>query len=594
MLEYASNGNLFTYMKSRSDSGMDVNLAAKIYLQVCEAVNFLHSHNIIHRDIKPENILLDKNYNAKLCDFGWSTEVERNEVRGTFCGTYEYMAPEIFENEEYNSSIDIWSLGVLLYEMLHSKSPFVGNSVFKIFKNILKEDIKFKRDIDPNAADLILRILKTDPNKRPTIEALLQHPYFHTYKKYNLIDIDEDYKYDANNNYHEIVNDIEDSIDSSNGTEDDLLEQELRDFVSDDMKVDNNTFSQNDQRPTKKEINNSKGFDVSFKKNPPVVNQTSIRNRISNLSGSGFKKGLKDKSLLLSNKTKYEMSPNKHKKTLSIYHSDKDLSHLYRMKNRGEINNNSKKQLEAKLINHNKKPHNSLSKDKRPQTLRSFFKNKVEEYVFDKNVIKGKASPCDNTNLYLKHKKDKSTLNTALYTERLKTPPSNYTSNENMKIYPTSKPIKNFDITPKINKLNFSKAKNSMQANTTTFINSSYKKFPSEQYDKKGLAKDNMPYSSVDQMINNQKPKKLLNNKQGLFNKKPTMKNQPKNNTYDNKNSNINIVINKFYDKTKIYCHADEISSPQKMTSKDHKLSNKTFESSKNKRSNKVLPETTF
>ena len=71
-------------------------------MQTCEAVKFMHSHNLIHRDIKPENILLDDNLNPKLSDFGWSTKIEHFGKRGTFCGTYEYMAPEIFENKEYN------------------------------------------------------------------------------------------------------------------------------------------------------------------------------------------------------------------------------------------------------------------------------------------------------------------------------------------------------------------------------------------------------------------------------------------------------------------------------------------------------------
>ena len=99
----------------------------------------MHKRNLLHRDLKPENILLNKNYTPKICDFGWSAEIKNDEARATFCGTYEYMAPEIFENEEYDTSVDIWSLGILLYEILHGSSPFVGKSIFKIYKNIVKE-----------------------------------------------------------------------------------------------------------------------------------------------------------------------------------------------------------------------------------------------------------------------------------------------------------------------------------------------------------------------------------------------------------------------------------------------------------------------
>ena len=90
---------------------------------MCDAVKYLHDNNLIHRDIKPENILLDENLVPKLSDFGWSAII-KNEKRHTFCGTFEYMAPEMFENEEYTYSVDIWSLGILLYELYHGKSPY--------------------------------------------------------------------------------------------------------------------------------------------------------------------------------------------------------------------------------------------------------------------------------------------------------------------------------------------------------------------------------------------------------------------------------------------------------------------------------------
>lgn len=87
------------------------------------------------------------------------------------------MAPEIYENEKYNGSVDVWSLGVLLYEMFHGYSPFGSKSVFKIYRNIVEEEIKFKKNMDLKAKNLILTILQNKPDKRPTVEDILNHPF---------------------------------------------------------------------------------------------------------------------------------------------------------------------------------------------------------------------------------------------------------------------------------------------------------------------------------------------------------------------------------------------------------------------------------
>jgi len=84
----------------------------------------LHKNSIIHRDLKPENLLLDKKGNIKLCDFGWSSREQ--DVRNTFCGTLDYMAPEMLEKGKYDYHVDIWSLGVLLFELVHGVAPFKG------------------------------------------------------------------------------------------------------------------------------------------------------------------------------------------------------------------------------------------------------------------------------------------------------------------------------------------------------------------------------------------------------------------------------------------------------------------------------------
>lgn len=103
--------------------------ACKYFTQTCLALQYMHQHNIYHRDIKPENLLLDENYDIKLCDFGWCAE-NINQKRKTFCGTYEYMAPEIVMDIVYDYRIDIWSVGILLYELIHKNAPFKGNMYY--------------------------------------------------------------------------------------------------------------------------------------------------------------------------------------------------------------------------------------------------------------------------------------------------------------------------------------------------------------------------------------------------------------------------------------------------------------------------------
>lgn len=122
-MDYTPWGNLYEYMKTEEGKKLTSLQIQNFFLQICQAVKYMHDNKLIHWDIKPENILISENLVPKLSDFGWSVLVS-NKNRSTFCGTFEYMAPEMYENEEYSYSVDIWGLGVLLYEMFHKKSPF--------------------------------------------------------------------------------------------------------------------------------------------------------------------------------------------------------------------------------------------------------------------------------------------------------------------------------------------------------------------------------------------------------------------------------------------------------------------------------------
>lgn len=123
ILEYASHGELYEIF--RKVKKFPEEKVAVYIKQVILALMYLHGLKIIHRDIKPENILLCANDQIKVSDFGWS--VHSNSVRKTYCGTPDYICPEIARREDYDYRIDHWTLGVLAYELASGKAPFNAN-----------------------------------------------------------------------------------------------------------------------------------------------------------------------------------------------------------------------------------------------------------------------------------------------------------------------------------------------------------------------------------------------------------------------------------------------------------------------------------
>ena len=184
VLEYASEGSLFNYI--RNNEYLDEELAFSLFIQVINAVYFLHKNNLIHRDIKPENILLFENNIIKLCDFGWCVKLEEGQQRGTFCGTTEYMSPELVNHEGYSKEIDIWSLGVLLYEMVHGYSPFRPDkpnfNARDVIRNIRLHKLKFNENVSEKCKELIYHLLDENPNKRYKIEDVFYSDFVKYYE----------------------------------------------------------------------------------------------------------------------------------------------------------------------------------------------------------------------------------------------------------------------------------------------------------------------------------------------------------------------------------------------------------------------------
>merc|ERR1719163_2427432 len=121
MLEMAPGGELYTLLQQRGS--FSEARSAWYFKQMAEAILYCHTKHVIHRDIKPENILIGINETLKIADFGWAVHAPTSR-RETFCGTLDYLPPEMVHNKRYTQRVDVWGLGVLLYEFLVGRPPF--------------------------------------------------------------------------------------------------------------------------------------------------------------------------------------------------------------------------------------------------------------------------------------------------------------------------------------------------------------------------------------------------------------------------------------------------------------------------------------
>jgi len=183
IMEYIPRGNIYSLIPKHGKKKQSNQLIASIIKDVAKSVYFLHKMNppIIHRDIKPENVLMDENYNIKLADFGWSNYLDNEEKRSTVCGTPIYLAPEMINRKGHDERVDIWCIGVLLFELSTGRVPFQGNNIDVLKYNIRNMKISWPSDIDREAKDLISKILKYNPNDRLTVEEILRHPFIEKY-----------------------------------------------------------------------------------------------------------------------------------------------------------------------------------------------------------------------------------------------------------------------------------------------------------------------------------------------------------------------------------------------------------------------------
>jgi len=177
ILEYAAQGELFKELQKKGR--FEPRQAAEYIETLAGALDYCHRKHVIHRDIKPENILIGLKGDLKIADFGWSVHDSKlgERRRETVCGTLDYIPPEMIDHQPHGAGVDIWSVGILLYEFLVGSPPFEMETLKATYNRILNVNITFPSCVPPGARDLISRLLVRDPASRLSLVELQQHPW---------------------------------------------------------------------------------------------------------------------------------------------------------------------------------------------------------------------------------------------------------------------------------------------------------------------------------------------------------------------------------------------------------------------------------
>jgi aurora kinase len=175
VLEYIEGKDLFEHGKTHPNGRIPTNLAIQYLKNIIDGVMYLHKKEFIHRDIKPENILINIPRNiAKLSDFGLAQSVtDPKELKVS--GTIYYMAPETISGIVQNYKVDIWAIGLLIYEMLTGSSPFMHDKPSEVFRKIYANNIYYPDYINKDANNLISKMVVSNPANRITLENALKH-----------------------------------------------------------------------------------------------------------------------------------------------------------------------------------------------------------------------------------------------------------------------------------------------------------------------------------------------------------------------------------------------------------------------------------
>jgi len=177
VMDFINGGHLLHHLNKER---MFSEVQARFYIsEVILAIEHLHSLDIIHRDLKPENVLVGADGHCVLTDFGFAKEnVTDPDSCQSFCGTLEYMAPEVIKKNRYGKPADWWSVGILLYDMLNGHPPFRCANDARLYKKILTDKIKLPPYFTGPCCNLIRGLLERDIKKRLTVQKIKSHAWF--------------------------------------------------------------------------------------------------------------------------------------------------------------------------------------------------------------------------------------------------------------------------------------------------------------------------------------------------------------------------------------------------------------------------------
>lgn len=172
VLDYAADGDLYALLHDHGR--LEPALAATYIDQLARALQHLHDNQVIHRDVKPENVLLVDG-GVKLCDFGWATKVPAD---GRFCGTLDYLSPEMIRHIPYDHRVDVWALGVVMFELLDGLPPFYAKDPNDTARAIVRgEVLRHSRHVDEKAEALLMQVLVVNPGDRLELHKWSTRPW---------------------------------------------------------------------------------------------------------------------------------------------------------------------------------------------------------------------------------------------------------------------------------------------------------------------------------------------------------------------------------------------------------------------------------